>query len=164
MGALNHVILYLPDFDLYDDPTVSPAAFGVLAPDTYDKPVIRVSADGARLARTPVMKADDHVGHVKTTIKIAANGAMTGESETTNTGVFALAVRTVAGAAQSVDNEAAVRAMLQKFNTPSTGRLDLSHLADLTDPTVVKGSFTLIGPFKAPPPGQRAVLPVGLPL
>src|SRR5262249_14420909 len=27
--ALNHVILYLPDFDLYDDPTVAPAAFGV---------------------------------------------------------------------------------------------------------------------------------------
>jgi hypothetical protein len=81
MAALNHVILYLPDFDLYDDPTVSPAAFGVLAPDTYNKPVLRVSADGARVARTPVMKADDHVGRVKTTIKIAANGAITGNEQ-----------------------------------------------------------------------------------
>ena len=30
MVALNHVILYLPEFDLYDDPTQNFAAFGVL--------------------------------------------------------------------------------------------------------------------------------------
>jgi hypothetical protein len=164
MVVLNHAILYLPEFDIYDDPTVSPAAFGVLGPDTYDKPVLRVSADGARLARTPVMKADDHVGRVKTTIKVAADGAMTGESETSSTGIFALALRTMAGAVQGGDNEAPVRAMLQKLNTPGTGRIDLSRLADLSDPTVVKGSFALTVPFKTPGPGLRAVLPVGLPL
>jgi hypothetical protein len=73
-------------------------------------------------------------------------------------------MRTIAAAAQSLDNEAAVRSMLQKLNTPGTGRLDLSRLTDLTDPTVAKGSFALSGLFKTPPPGQRAVLPVGLPL
>jgi transglutaminase-like putative cysteine protease len=29
MAALNHSILYLPEFDLYDDPTAQFAAFGV---------------------------------------------------------------------------------------------------------------------------------------
>jgi hypothetical protein len=164
MVVLNHVLLYLPEFDLYDDPTVAGAAFGVLAPDTYDKPVIRVSADGARLARTPEMKADDHVGRVRTTIKVAADGAVTGESETSSTGVFALALRSVVGAAQSSDGETAVRSMLQKLNTPGTGRIDLSRLADLADPIVVKGSFALTQPFKAPAPSERVALPVGLPL
>ena len=49
MVALNHVILY-PEFDLYDDPTANFAAFGVLAAENYDKPVVRVSAAGATLA------------------------------------------------------------------------------------------------------------------
>jgi hypothetical protein len=40
------VILY-PEFDLYDDPTANFAAFGVLAAENYDKPVVRVSAAGA---------------------------------------------------------------------------------------------------------------------
>ena len=30
MATLNHVILYLPEFDVYDDPTAASAAFGVL--------------------------------------------------------------------------------------------------------------------------------------
>jgi hypothetical protein len=59
MVALNHVILY-PEFDLYDDPTANFAAFGVLAAENYDKPVVRVSAAGATLARTPAMQAQDH--------------------------------------------------------------------------------------------------------
>ena len=60
MVALNHVILHLPEFNLYDDPTGNFAAFGVLAAETYDKPVVRVGASGATLARTPAMNPEDH--------------------------------------------------------------------------------------------------------
>jgi hypothetical protein len=78
LAALNHVILYLPEFDLYDDPTASGAAFGVLAPEAYDKPVVRVAAGGAALARTPAMKPGDHMAHAVTSVKIAADGTITG--------------------------------------------------------------------------------------
>jgi hypothetical protein len=60
LTVLNHVIVYLPDFDVYDDPTAGGAAFGVLAPEAYDKPVVRVSASAATLARTPAMRPQDH--------------------------------------------------------------------------------------------------------
>ena len=56
MLALNHVILYLPEFGVYDDPTANFAAFGVLAPENYDKPVVRVSGSGVTVARTPAMQ------------------------------------------------------------------------------------------------------------
>src|SRR5580704_7291694 len=46
MLSLNHAIVYLPEFDLYDDPTARYAAFGVLAAETYDKPVLVVGASG----------------------------------------------------------------------------------------------------------------------
>src|SRR5271169_1060444 len=46
--ALNHVILYLPEFDLYDDPTANFAAFAALAAENYDKPVVQnVGSDNA---------------------------------------------------------------------------------------------------------------------
>jgi Domain of Unknown Function with PDB structure (DUF3857)/Transglutaminase-like superfamily len=73
--GLNHIVLYLPEFDLYDDPTVTFAAFGVLAPATYDKPVVRVGASGATLSRTPAMKPEDHASHARTLINVAADGS-----------------------------------------------------------------------------------------
>jgi transglutaminase-like putative cysteine protease len=70
MAVLNHVILYLPGLDLDADPTVTQSAFGVLAPEAYDKPVVRVSAAGATLARTPAMTAQHHTYHVRTVIMV----------------------------------------------------------------------------------------------
>src|SRR5580704_16149994 len=88
MGALNHVILYLPEFDLYDDPTATFAAFGVLVAENYDKPVVRIGTGGAILAHTPPMRPADHTTRAKTTIRVAADGMVTGETEERNTGVF----------------------------------------------------------------------------
>src|SRR5207248_5115493 len=101
MAVLNHVILYLPELDLYADPTVTQSAFGVLAPEAYDKPVVRVSAAGATLARTPAMTAQHHTYHVRTVINVAADGAVSGRSEESGTGVFGIVLRSVAGAVQS---------------------------------------------------------------
>jgi transglutaminase-like putative cysteine protease len=53
MLALNHVILYLPEFGVYDDPTANFAAFGVLAAENYDKPVVRVSGSGVTVPAPP---------------------------------------------------------------------------------------------------------------
>src|SRR5262249_2977959 len=102
MVALNHVILYLPEFDLYDDPTATVAAFGVLAPDTYDKPVVRVTASVATLARTPAMRPEDHTGHARTIVKVAADGTVTGETEESNTGVFGSVLRLASARVQNL--------------------------------------------------------------
>ena len=93
MAVLNHVILYLPELDLYADPTVTQSAFGVLAPEAYDKPVVRVSAAGATLARTPAMTAQHHTYHVRTVINVAADGAVSGRTEESGTGVFGIVLR-----------------------------------------------------------------------
>src|SRR5262249_12812743 len=85
--ALNHVILYLPDFDLYDDPTLILASFGVLAAEAYDNRVVRIASEGAERARTPAMKADDHVTHATSHITVAADGTVKGETEMRNSGL-----------------------------------------------------------------------------
>ena len=60
---------------------MAPAAFGVLAPEAYDKPVLRAAADGKTRARTPAMKPEDHVVRTTTTIRVAADGTVTGRTE-----------------------------------------------------------------------------------
>src|SRR5262249_61224100 len=92
LAAINHVILYLPDFDLYDDPTAGRAAFGVLPVEAYDKPVVRVSAGSAKLAHTPAMIPDDHTIYTRTTINIGADGTVKGETEQAGSGALGMGV------------------------------------------------------------------------
>ena len=164
MGALNHVIIYLPDFDLYDDPTVNVAAFGVLAPQAYDKPVIRVSATDAKLARTPPMRPDDHIANAKTTLKVAADGTITGQTRESNTGIFGVVLRSVGAAVQSVGDETVAARALQGYNTPGGGSFNLGNMTATEDPVVITGSFTLNDKFKAPAQGARSLISFGMPL
>jgi hypothetical protein len=164
MVALNHVILYLPEFDLYDDPTARFAAFGVLAAVTYDKPVVRVGLTGATLARTPAMKPEDHTSHAKTTINVAADGTVTGQTEESSTGILGISLRFAAVNAQNLGNDTAAQRLLQRYNTPGTGRSDLVNSAETTDPVMIKSRFTLSQPFKPPATGERVRISFGMPL
>jgi hypothetical protein len=164
LAALNHVILYLPEFDIYDDPTANMAAFGVLAAEAYDKPVVRVAASGAQLARTPAMKPAEHISHATTTIKIAADGAVSGQTQESNTGILGMALRYAGAIVQQAGDETVAQRQLQSFNTPGTGHIELGNSSATLDPVAIKGTFTLTAPFRAPAPGGIAAVTVGMPL
>jgi len=162
MAVLNHVILYLPEFDVYDDPTASFASFGTLAVETYDKPIVRIGPDGAILTRTPAMRPQDHTASAKTTLRIAADGKVTGQTEESNTGVFGTALRSAVANIQNLGSDAAARRLLQVFNTPGSGSHDFGNTAENAAPVTMTGSFALNQPFK-PPAGQRAAISFGMP-
>jgi uncharacterized protein DUF3857/transglutaminase superfamily protein len=161
IAAFNHAIMYLPEFDLYDDPTAQLAAFGVLSPETYDKPVLRVSAAGAALARTPAMKPQDHVAFARTTIEVAADGTMKGRTVERDTGVFAIGMRTQRAAIQSLSVEVAAQQVLNFHKTPGTGRFQFRNSGAADDPVVAESSFTLNDKFKAPEQDGKAAIPNG---
>ncbi len=163
LAVLNHVIIYLPEFDLYDDPTASTLAFGTLAADTYDKPVVRVSAAGASLARTPAMRPEDHAAHIKTTLQFAADGTISGQTEESSKGVLGGGLRSAGTVVQQAGQETIVQRKLQSVNTPGTGHYELGNFAELRDPVVVKSEFKLNDRFKAPAPSIYASIPVGMP-
>jgi hypothetical protein len=164
MLALNHVILYLPEFGVYDDPTANFGSFGVLAAENYDKPVVRVSGSGVTVARTPPMQEKDHVAHANTTLTIAADGTVTGHTTERNTGIFGIALRAMASNVQNTGSENAARLLLQSFNTPGSGRFDVANLNQPTDAAVTEAGFTLAQKFNAPTQGARGAVPFGLPL
>lgn len=164
LATLNHVILYLPEFDVYDDPTVNTAAFGILAPEAYDKPVVRVAQGSAKLARTPAMRPEDHVAHAVTTINVTPDGTIRGETRETNTGVFGTVLRLAGGAVQSLGSANAAARQLQTYNTPGSGHFELGNIVETVDPATTTGVFTLNDHFKAPAAGSRGFIPFGMPL
>jgi transglutaminase-like putative cysteine protease len=162
LAALNHVIVYLPEWGIYDDPSASFTGFGVLA-NTYDKPAVHLSASGVRLARTPAMRPQDHALISQTKVTIAANGTVSGETRQSATGVFAAFARAAAAAIQANGPETVAERELQTFGTPGKGRYEIDSPRNFAEPYVVKGRFTLNDRFAAPPAGRK-VIPIGIPI
>jgi hypothetical protein len=90
VGAFNHVIVYLPELDLYADPTAAVSFIGHLPRADRGKPVLRVSKHQVTRARTPIGTADDN------TARISSHGAdeiVHGETVVERSGEFAQSLR-----------------------------------------------------------------------
>ncbi|MCO5730604.1 DUF3857 domain-containing protein [Rhizobium sp. SSA_523] len=91
-GAFNHMILYLPDYDLYANPTDKFAPFGVLDYALTDKQVLHATAEPT-MRRTPGLKPEDAVFTTEGAITIAADGSMTGTATATATPLLSIYLR-----------------------------------------------------------------------
>ena len=161
--SFNHVMLYLPEFDLYTDPTASHAAFGILPESSYDKPVLHISPAGGRLARTPPMKSEDHVTTTKTTASIGADGAVRGTTRQTATGVFATHDRSTATRIQTQGREKFAEAVLRGLGRQGTGVFEPAMPFDFSEPYRVQGDFSLNEKLQMPLNGPRDI-PIGMPI
>jgi hypothetical protein len=159
----NHVMLYLPEFDLYTDPTASQAAFGILPQNSYDKPVLHISSAGGRLARTPPMRPADHVTIAKTTATIGADGVVKGTTRQTATGIFAASARSRATQIQTLGREKFAETMLRTLGRPGTGIFEPAIPSDLSEPYSVQGEFSLHEKLQVPLSGARDI-PIGMPI
>ena len=161
--SFNHVMLYLPGFDLYTDPTIAHASFAVLSESSYDKPVLHVSNAGVRAARTPPMKPTDHVSIAKTTARIEADGTIKGTTRQTGTGVFATRARGTASQIQTQGREKFAEAVLRSLSTPGTGMFAPVDPFDLSEPYSIQGEFSLVEKLQTPLSGIRNI-PFGMPI
>jgi transglutaminase-like putative cysteine protease len=159
----NHVMLYLPEFGLYTDPTASHASFGILPESAYDKPVLHISAAGGRLARTPPMKPEDHVVMAKTIASIGADGVIKGTTRETATGIFATVARGAGIQIQAQGREKFAEGWLRALGIPGTGLFEPVMPFDYSEPFVVQGAFSLNEKLQTPLDGVRSI-PFGMPI
>lgn len=78
--AFNHVIVYLPEWNLYADPTQEFLPFGVLATTETDKPALHID-DGKGIQHTPQQLAEEDGIRSKTHINVGEDGRMSGFTE-----------------------------------------------------------------------------------
>jgi hypothetical protein len=156
-------MLYLPELGLYTDPTASSAAFGVLPTLSYDKPVLHISEAGGRPARTPPMNSEDHVTTSRTTVTVAADGSISGETRQISTGVFAAGARQVASRIETQGREKYAENQLRALGRPGTGIFEAARPSDFSEPFSLHGSFLLNDKLQMPLIGVRD-MPIGLPI
>ncbi|HUB84615.1 MAG TPA: hypothetical protein VL971_02905, partial [Rhizomicrobium sp.] len=123
--VFNHMIDYLPEFQVFVDSTVRYVPFGELPVPDQDKPVLNVDTGAAM--RTPMMSADMTAMHTVIAATIARDGSADGDTQITATGPLAAGYRMLLQQVNA-SNEATV---LQKILGPGgTGTLDKGNIDD----------------------------------
>lgn len=158
VGAVNHVLNYLPDFNLYVDATAKHQPFGILPVQLRGKPVLHVDhwRDGAV---TPVpVPARRQVTESK--LKLAADGSLSGAVKVRLQGDAAIGVRSWARQLPPERRPDTVRDMLRSIGLKGAGRLEFP------DPTALVDEFELTVHFDhienavdMPGPGAFQVFP-----
>lgn len=127
-ASLNHVITWLPDFDLYVDTTAAVAPFGVLPFDQYGKPVVHASLTEPKIRRTPVLDSGEATITMKMSAKLGADGRMVGDADSSGTGPFAIWMRQQAVQIQSMGVDQAAKEALRSYGFDGTGRFQIEDV------------------------------------
>ena len=165
MAQLDHVISYLPEFDLYADTTSGVAPFGMLPFQEAGKlAVLAIEGGDAEAVRKLPMPAPDATTiAVRTDAHIDLDGAVIGTTTTTATGPAAIALRLMARGVQTMGHEGAARRQLVALGQAGTGAFQFAP-PDTFEPTyAVTGHFTL-DPQPEILDGDSFSPPLGLPL
>jgi len=160
-SQLDHVLLYLPEFRTYADPTAGPVPFGVLPFDLYGKPVLYAVTNGDVLGTTPVLPPDAASETFTTTAHLTANDMVVGDSRTEATGPFELALRNTGDAVAAGNAEPAADAQLQALGEAGTARFDVPAAAGGDAPYALSGHFA-VSLWSLLGANDRLAMPIGL--
>lgn len=143
----NHVVLYLPAFYMFVDPTDPETRFGELSPALAGKPAIRIDAKSTSLVEIPTISPEDNHLDVTADVTLRADGTIVGHNEVTGNGRAAYQLRWAARAARQVGLEAAVKNVLQSQNWQGAGKLELPVGETSDAPAAIKATFELQNNF-----------------
>ncbi len=143
LAPFNHLITYLPDFDLYVDSTNSVAPFGALLLNEAGKPVMVVGDEGKAKRTTPVPDEAMSVSELAVQASMDDAGVVSGSSTTTARGPLALALRLIARSYEAAGKGAAAAARLKQLGSAGTGSFAFDAPAGSSDEYTVAGTFTL---------------------
>ncbi|HEV2561948.1 MAG TPA: DUF3857 and transglutaminase domain-containing protein [Rhizomicrobium sp.] len=108
--AFNHVITYIPEFDLFADSTVQLAPFGVLPGSDAGKSVVLTEL--GKVVQTPsASSANNSVGSVEK-IRISPDGTAEGDSRISATGAASIDLRSLMGSIPATSEPDYFRQML----------------------------------------------------
>jgi transglutaminase-like putative cysteine protease len=159
VSMVNHVINYVPAFDLFLDSTSSTTPFGMLPGSSQDKPALLV--DGFREGlKTPATQAGTNAQTMKTRIKINDDGSVTGSVEVALKGEYAADSR---ASLRNLSKEAAedlVKNVLQRGGYAGTGKFEKEDPTALIDTFKYKANFEFKDFTQLPGAGAFFIHPV----
>lgn len=159
LGPFNHVITYIPVWNLYLDSTAEMASFGSLPDDELDKPTLLTAL--GKVGHTPKPTKENNRSITKLTMQIAKDGEIKGKAHTQYFGSAEINARYRYEGADTTLSERMVSRQLAKFRQTGEGNIDTSEVYDLNKPFTTDTTFTLDAVANVPGPGAMTI-PVGL--
>ena len=159
IGPFNHVITYIPAWDLYLDSTAEMAPFGVLPSGEVDKPTLLTKL--GTVGRTPKAKKEDNQMATGINMIIEKDGQIKGKAHTKYFGGAEVSARYKYEGVETTYAEKFVKNQLAKFRQTGEGKISTSSVYDLDRPFTSDSEFTLDAIANVPGPGAMTV-PVGL--
>ena len=159
LAAFDHVITWLPEFQLYADTTNGTnVPFGFLPNSEYGKPVLHIGEVSGALHRTPLSGAEVSTDTYKLVITMDDEGRIQSESSISGTGNFAVPLRALGSVLQGDNGSKAAMAILARSRTPrATGTFTAQPLSDILTPYQISASYSTLGVNAALANGQDFV-------
>jgi transglutaminase-like putative cysteine protease len=160
-GVYNHAIAYLPDFDLFVDPTAQVAPFGVLpGPEVGKTALVTAGLDkGAGLETLPLAPA---TAEAVTKIEIAEDGSARGETTIKATGPLEFAARASMARIPPGQQDQVATRVLASTGQMGQGSLNGGDPRNLAEPFTIEATFSLQNVMNVPGPGAMSI-PLGVP-
>jgi hypothetical protein len=128
VSALNHVINYLPDLQLYLDASTKQVPFGYLPGSAYAKPVVHVG-QGQAPGRIAPASADLTEQRMQMTLQLAADGSAKGSLQASLKGLPAAQLRAYMAGLQGNSERDFVSTVLAAAGFKGRGVLDKGDLS-----------------------------------
>jgi hypothetical protein len=143
MLNFDHMILYVPEFDLYADPTASTGSLQALPLGLTDKPVLRIGPDKTTLGRTPAPKPERDSFELTSEATVEADGTITGRNKLVARGIVANEARGVMRQFEQRGPSEAVKILMTRQKWAGSSTFETRSPFDRADPYEVKSSFVL---------------------
>lgn len=111
--SFDHVIVYIPELNLYADPTIKDSRLSILPSSLYGKPTLRCGAGKPMFTRAPAATADAETAAVTAEVNIGADGKASGEAVTSVTGSRMTTLKSVVNKAQEQGAKAYLTKLMQ---------------------------------------------------
>lgn len=160
-GVFDHVITYLPEFDLYLDSTAEVATFGVLPASELGKVGLVLSADKAKIVTLPLSTPTNNSVTATTEITLNADGSGKGSSNMSQKGAADWLVRMIAVQIPQGMEAQVAQQYLQMTGQSGKGTYHFGKPRLLTQPFTYQSDFSLRDVFDSENDGAFR-LPLGV--
>ena len=159
--GFDHMILYLPEFDLYVDPTATAGSLNALPLGLTDKPAVRIGPERTILGRTPALKPERDAFELIGAATVEADGTIIGHNTLIARGVVANEARGMMRQFEQRGASEAVKLLMARQRWAGSSTFDSRSPFDRADPYEVKSSFVLTS-MKSRLNTSAIVVPSGL--
>lgn len=155
MGAFNHAIAYLPEFDLYLDSTITAAPFDSLPDRLRGQPVVTVGDASSKAAVRQIPFSNPALDRtiVRTQASISEDGTVSGTTFVEALGSQDADLRTALSQQAERDLPQIARSWLAGTGQTGTATLKLGDMRDFTQRKLYSIDFTIPRRVSLPGPG-----------